>query len=148
MLFRSQFSLFPFGSSAIACCASADCLGSLRLLLTLMPITCPKALTPRSVRPHFEYSQPSQFTSPSCPEIGVGKIRRALMSASQIFSSTVGNGVTFPMWCSKPLYFLPRYASLSAMKRVLYLLGSKAFSFLAFLFCFGVASLIGVLRTS
>lgn len=143
----------PFSLGAIgwvisaSCCKTSDLgFGIGRLLRTLRPMTCPKALTPRSVRPHFEYSQPSQLTSPSCPGIDVGKINRALINASQIFSSTVGSGVTFPTWCSKPLYLLPKYASFSAMNRVLYLLGSNAFSFLAFLFAFGVGSLIGVLR--
>src|SRR6266542_841124 len=35
-----------------------------RLLLTRIPITCPKALTPLSVLPHLLYSVPSQLTSP------------------------------------------------------------------------------------
>ena len=72
--------------------------GSGRLLLTRIPMTWPKALTPRSVRPHLEYSHPAQFRPPSSiAGSGVGKINFALFSAFHSFSSTVGNGVSLPV---------------------------------------------------
>ena len=75
-----------------------------RLLLTLSPMTCPKALTPLSVLPHFEYSQPSQLGSlgPS-KALGVGKTSRALFNAFHSSSSTVGKGVSLLGWNSRPL---------------------------------------------
>lgn len=72
--------------------------GSGRLLLTLIPMTWPKALTPRSVRPHLEYSHPAQLRSPSpIAGSGVGNINLALFSAFHSFSSTVGKGVSLPV---------------------------------------------------
>lgn len=75
-----------------------------RLLLTLIPTTCPKALTPLSVLPHFEYSHPSQFGSPgSSSGFGVGNINFALFNAFHSSSSTVGRGVLLLVWNSRPL---------------------------------------------
>ncbi len=75
-----------------------------RLLLTLIPTTCPKALTPLSVLPHFEYSHPSQFGSPGCSDgFGVGSTSFALFNAFHSSSSTVGSGVLLLGWYSRPL---------------------------------------------
>lgn len=75
-----------------------------RLLLTRIPTTCPKALTPLSVLPHFEYSQPSQLgSSGSSNVLGVGNTSRALFNAFHSSSSTVGKGVLLLGWNSRPL---------------------------------------------
>jgi hypothetical protein len=95
------------------------------LLLTLIPMTCPKALTPLSVLPHLLYSQPSQLISPGANGCEPsGNINLALFNAFHNSSSIVGNAVLFLEY-SNPLYLLPRYASLRATSRVLYLVGSK-----------------------
>jgi hypothetical protein len=86
--------------------------------------------------------------------VGMGLINLVLTSAFHTSSSIVGSGVVLFLWCSKPLYFCPRYANLSAISRVLYLEASNAFGG-AFgglrngidagsLFCGGVARLDGL----
>ena len=94
-------------------------------LRTRMPMTCPKALTPLSVRPHLLYSTPSQHTSSSAPLPFLGNINLVFVNAFHSSASTVGKGVMLLLWYSNPLYRFPRYANLSAIRRVLYLDGSK-----------------------
>lgn len=118
-----------------------------RLLLTRIPITCPKALTPLSVLPHLLYSVPSQLTSPGANGcVSFGKISLALLSAFHSSSSIVGSWVVWPQWCSNALYLFPKYASLRAISRVEYFEGSKTRSVRGFFqdflgFATGVRSL-------
>ena len=93
-------------------------------------MTCPKALTPLSVLPHLEYSHPSQLISASgdpmiFPSCDLGNISFVFTSALHSSPSIVGKGVLLLAWCSNPLYFCPKYANFSAIRRVVYLLGSK-----------------------
>lgn len=119
---------FVFGTSCWISPELLSSFGSGLLLLTLSPMTWPKALTPRSVRPHFEYSQPSQLTSSfSENDDPVGNINLVFISAFHSTSSIVGNGVVLLAWCSKPLNFWPRYANLRAISRVECFVGSNAF---------------------
>src|SRR5947199_9387285 len=100
-----------------------------RLLLTLNPMTCPNALTPLSVLPHFEYSQPSQLMFPVSENWTlVGNIIRDLKSAFQSSSSIVGLGVALLILFSYPLKLRPKYAILRAINRVEYFERSNSLS--------------------